>query len=306
LPPQKQGAALGLIGAVFGLAFIIGPVLGGLLLLAGWRWIFVVNLPTAAFVLLLSLRWLPGGRKNVGTGFDAAGMLSLGLLLGGLALGINQIDTADLVASLSSWRVWLFLALSAILLPVFWRLELQHRDPIIRPALFGTRQLRLAEILAFGAGMGEAALVFLPALAVISFSVSDSSASFMLLPVVLAMSIGSPLAGRLLDRYGSKAVILAGTSLLAAGMLVLGTGAGGIVLFYAAEVLLGFGLSALLGAPVRYIMINEAPEAERAAAQGVITIFTSVGQLISAAMVGAVAASAGGGLAISMPTWQPA
>jgi hypothetical protein len=53
-------------------------------------------------------------------------------------------------------------------------------------------------------------------------------------------------------------------------------------------------------------MINEAPEAERAAAQGVITIFTSVGQLISAAMVGAVAASAGGGLAISMPTWQPA
>jgi MFS family permease len=296
-PPHKRGAALGLIGAVFGLAFIIGPVLGGLLLLVGWRWIFVINLPTAAVVLLLSLRWLPGGQMGARAPFDIAGMLTLGLLLAGLAFGINKIDTAHLVPSLASWRVWPFLALAVVLVPVFWQLELQGQDPVIHPGLFGTRQLRLAEFLALGAGMGEAALVFLPALAVAAFSVSDSSASFMLMPVVLSMSFGSPLAGRLLDRFGSKAVILGGTGLLAAGMLALGSGPGSLGLFYANEVLLGLGLSALLGAPVRYIMINEAPEQERAAAQGVITIFGSVGQLMSAAMVGAVAASAGGGQA---------
>ncbi|MCB0054977.1 MAG: hypothetical protein KDE01_35410, partial [Caldilineaceae bacterium] len=56
------------------------------------------------------------------------------------------------------------------------------------------------------------------------------------------------------------------------------------------------GLSALLGAPIRYIMLNEVGADDRASAQAVATIFTSVGQLVGAALVGAVAASAGGGV----------
>lgn len=53
-PAEKRGSALGLIGAVFGIAFIIGPILGGLLLLAGWRWLFLINLPIAALQILSS------------------------------------------------------------------------------------------------------------------------------------------------------------------------------------------------------------------------------------------------------------
>jgi MFS family permease len=68
-------------------------------------------------------------------------------------------------------------------------------------------------------------------------------------------------------------------------------------IFFVAGVVIGLGLSALLGAPIRYIMLNEAPTADRAAAQAVITIFTGVGQLTSGALVGAVAASFGGGVA---------
>ena len=67
-------------------------------------------------------------------------------------------------------------------------------------------------------------------------------------------------------------------------------------MFITAGVTIGLGLSALLGAPVRYIMLNEAPESERTSAQGAIAIFTSIGQLISSALVGAIAASAGGGV----------
>ena len=67
-------------------------------------------------------------------------------------------------------------------------------------------------------------------------------------------------------------------------------------MFIAAGSIIGLGLSALLGAPVRYIMLNEAPASERTSAQGVIAIFTSIGQLISSALVGAIAASAGGGV----------
>ena len=63
-----------------------------------------------------------------------------------------------------------------------------------------------------------------------------------------------------------------------------------------AGAVIGFGLSALLGAPVRYIMLNEASASERTAGQGAIALFTSVGQLISSALVGAIAASFGGGV----------
>jgi MFS family permease len=69
-----------------------------------------------------------------------------------------------------------------------------------------------------------------------------------------------------------------------------------LVLFIVAGIMIGLGLSALLGAPVRYIMLNEAPASDRTAAQGAITLFTSIGQLTSSALVGAVAASQGGGV----------
>src|SRR5699024_9026953 len=94
-PPEKRGSALGLIGAVFGLAFIVGPVVGGLLLLAGWRWIFIINLPIAIAVMLAAWRLLPSARPAERKPFDWAGMVLLALLLAALAYGLNNIDTKD-------------------------------------------------------------------------------------------------------------------------------------------------------------------------------------------------------------------
>jgi MFS family permease len=88
-----------------------------------------------------------------------------------------------------------------------------------------------------------------------------------------------------------------GTTLLTAGMLALSFFAESWPLFFAATILIGLGLSALLGAPIRYIMLNEAPAEDRAVAQALITIFTGVGQLFGGASVGAIVASAGGGVA---------
>jgi len=118
------------------------------------------------------------------------------------------------------------------------------------------------------------------------------------MPVVLAMAVGSPLVGRILDKLGSKLVVLAGSTLVAIGMIMLGIPSitAVLALFIIAGIVIGLGLSALLGAPVRYIMLNEAPASDRTAAQGAITLFTSIGQLTSSALVGAVAASQGGGV----------
>ena len=65
-------------------------------------------------------------------------------------------------------------------------------------------------------------------------------------------------------------------------------------MFILAGVLIGLGLSALLGAPLRYITLNEAAASQRSSAQGVLALFGSIGQLVGASVVGAVAASSGG------------
>jgi EmrB/QacA subfamily drug resistance transporter len=295
-PPEKRGSALGLIGAVFGLAFIIGPIVGGLLLLAGWRWLFIINLPIAAVVIAMGLRVLPTTRRAERLPFDWLGMLALGVALASLAFGINHIDTKAFGHRLASIQVWPFLLLALALLIAFYFIERRAADPIVRPHLLSKGQLRLANLLAAGAGLGEAGLVFIPALAIAAFGMSSSTSSFMLMPVVLALAVGSPMVGRLLDKVGSKVVIVAGAALLAAGMLMLSLSAANLALFIIAGVVIGLGLSALLGAPTRYIVLNEAPAEDRGAAQGVLTVFTGVGQLIAGALVGAVAASAGGGV----------
>ncbi len=250
-PPEKRGSALGLIGAVFGLAFIVGPLVGGLLLLAGWQWIFAINLPIALVIGLMAWQALPTAQHPASAAFDWAGMATLTVLLGALAFGLNQIDATDLVGSFASLLVWPFLLLAAAMYPLFLRVEQRAADPILRPGLIATRQLRLASGIAFGAGLGEVAVLFLPSLAVAAFAVSESRASFMLLPLVVALFIGSPLAGRLLDRVGSRLVIIGGTALLTAGMLLLWLFGANLTIYYVTGVLVGLGLSSLLGAPIR-------------------------------------------------------
>jgi len=300
-PSEKRGGALGLIGAVFGLAFLIGPILGGIILTFGaWQWLFLINLPIAAVVIFMALRLLPSTRPQTRRPFDWVGMLVLGVMLSATAFGINQIDTKEFLHSVLTLQVWPFLLVAIVLLILFPLIEQKAEDPVLRTSLFQSRQSILACVLSAGAGLGEVSMVFIPALAVAALPlvINKHTASYLLMPVVLAMAVGSPLAGRLLDRLGSKVIVLAGAILLACGTLMLSRSSltSNLWMFILAGAIIGLGLSSLLGAPVRYIMLNEAPPSDRAAAQGAITLFTSVGQLISSALVGAVAASQGGGV----------
>jgi MFS family permease len=278
------------------LAFLIGPVLGGLLLPLGWQWLFVVNLPIAAGVVIWSMALLPAGRPPVQALFDWGGMAALGAALTALAYGVSQIDAQHFVASVTSAGVWPFLVLAALLVPVFVMAERRAADPVLRLTLFRSSQVGITAGLAVGAGLGEAASVFVPAFLVAAFGVSTSTASFMLLPVVLALAIGAPVWGRLLDQLGSRIVVVTSTALIALGMALFATVATRLTGYYIGAVIGGLGLAGLLGSSLRYLMLNEAPASDRASAQAALTIFMSVGQLLGGAAVGAIAASAGGGV----------
>lgn len=291
-PPERRGRALGVIGAVFGLAFLVGPILGGLLLPYGWRWLFVPSLPLALGVAWLGWRRLPGRPpKAAPLRLDLAGLATLAGALVLLTLSLGRVEAERLAASLSSPLVWGGLLGAAVLAVAFYRVELRAEAPLLRPALLRNPQILRAGLFSTGAGLAEAAFVFFPTLAVEAFGVAKRDASFMLMPLVVAVFFGAPLAGRLLDRLGSRWVILGGASLLVAGFSGLGLGVsrGG---FYGASVAIGLGLAALLGAALSYVLLQEARPGERTVVQGVGTLFITVGQLTGSAFIGALAATA--------------
>ena len=294
-PPERRGTALGLIGAVFGAAFVVGPILGGVLLLLGWQWLFLVNLPIAIAVVVAALRVLPAGKPAVRRPFDWGGMGVLAGMLTALALALSRLDATRFLASLGSVGVWPLLVAALLLAVLFPVVENRAADPVIRPGLFRSRQVVLASGLSLGAGLTEAAVIFVPALLVATFGVTTSTASFMLLPIVAAMGVGAPVSGWVLDRAGSRVVVVASTALLTLGFWTVSAFVASLALFYGAGFAIGIGMAGLLGSSLRYVMLNEAPPADRGAAQGILTVFISVGQLAGSALLGAVVASGGGG-----------
>ena len=296
-PKEKQGSALGLIGAVFGLAFLIGPVLGGILLQFSWQWLFVINLPIAIALVIGGWKLLPQEGKSSALPFDWAGGVLLTTLLLGLAIGITNLDTAELLPSLKTLAVWPFLITGIVLLPIFWKNEKAAADPIIRPSFFAAKQIRLVMIIAAGVGTIECAQVFLPALAVASLGVTESIAAWLMLPGVFVMMLVSPLAGKAVDKLGAGIIIQQAIAFIVVGVMIWALIPLSFVSFIGAGLIAGIGIAALLGAPLRYIIIEESSPDDRASAQGLLNIFLAIGQLSGAAIVGAVATSKGGGTA---------
>lgn len=297
LPAERRGQALGLIGAVFGVAFLIGPLIAAALLGFGWRWLFLVNLPIALGLVVAGWRVLPQARSARRIPFDWAGAIALGITLGALALAISELDGRNLGRALRSTQVWPWLLLALAGTAALLASMRRSADPIVKPAWFASRQVRIVAALAGTAGLGEAAMVFLPDLAVAALGVTAQAATLMLLPIVLSLAIGAPLLGRALDRVGPKPVILAALVLLAGGSFALALLPTTRSTLLGAGILVGLGLSGLLGAPLRYVLLGEVSAGERGSSQGMLTIFTSIGMMLSGVLIGAIAASAGGGAA---------
>ena len=296
VPLERRGRTLGLIGAMFGVAFLLGPLLGGLLLGSSWRWLFVINVPVALVLMGAATRVLPPSRRESGgreTGrFDAMGSALLALVLAAIVIGVGQIDTSAPAASLQSLHVWPCFVLIAAGALLLWTVEKRAADPVLPPALLRSPQLRLVGVIAIAVGAAEAGMVFLPAMAVLNFGIDERSASLTMLPLVLTLAVGAPLAGWLLDHIGARSVVQLGLALTVAGLLLFGLLPLDWPNFYLSGGLVGFGMSALLGAPLRYIALQEAGEQRRGAGQGILTLCVSVGQLVGSAIIGVVVGSA--------------
>jgi len=290
-PPEKRGRVLGMIGAVWGIAFIIGPVLAGTLLaFFQWHVLFLINIPIVLLLIYFSNKLLSSTPVESASEIDWSGIIFLGLSLAALTFGVNSYDSKEGIGGLSSLMVWPFLTVSLILFILLFLTERKKPYPVINPSLFRKRQIRIVGFIALITGLFQSAFVFIPNLAVLSFGVTSSVASFMLLPFVIATAVGSPIFGRMLDKTGSRLVILTGLILSEAGLALIGLSGESKAIFYGSGVLIGLGLSVLAGSGLRYIMLNEVGVHERAITQGVLTILISIGQIVGSAAIGTVAA----------------
>lgn len=291
-PAEERGRALGLIGATFGMAFLVGPLVASLILaVASWQWIFLLNLPVAALILWRAARDLPRGRPAVDPApFDWAGVLVLSALLSCLMLGINRVLDGQL-----GLRLWPYLlGASALLVPLLVAVERGAARPVVPLGLFASRQLALTYLLCLGAGFGMGSVIFITSVAVAAFGTPPQQAGLLLLPLVLCSSAGSVVFGRLLNRLGARLVLICGFAPLGAGAALLGLAGGALWAFMASTMLIGLGVGVVVGGTLRAIVLDEVTAAQRGAAQGLVNIGIAVGNLLVVAVLGAVADARGG------------
>jgi MFS family permease len=294
-PVEKRGRALGLLGAVFAIAFMIGPFIAGFMLMYfSWNNLFLINIP----VVILLISWgyfiLPSTRMEHKIKFDFAGVFLLGIILAAYSVGVNNIRTDNFVDSITTFPVLPLLLVVVIFTPLLIILEKTTEVPVLNVKLFNSRQVLLVGFIAVGLGLFQSSIVFLPKLAVTLFGVEPSRASFMLLPVVIAAAIGSPIGGRMVDKIGSRIIIFTGLLIATIALFLLSVVLKNVVCFYCAEGLLGLGLA--IRASLSYIMLNEVSVNERASTQAILLIFISVGQLTGSALVGALTSAVGKGV----------
>jgi MFS family permease len=291
VPESRRGRALGLIGAVFGLAFLLGPVLGGLLLPYGWRSLFLINLPIGAFLIAAATRVLPGAARTVTGRIDVSGIVLLAFVLGLLAIAFNGLAELPGGDLRDYTRVVVPLLAGVFLAVLLRRVERAAEDPVLPPAMFASQQLRVIGAISVVAGLVEAGMVFLPTVAVSGLGVTESNASWMMLPLVLALAVAAPLAGIAVDRWSSGIVIRAGLVLLIAGLLAFALLPLTVTNFYLAGCIVGAGLASLLGAPLRHAALAATPGAQRGIGQGLMSLTLQTGQILGAAAIGAIMAA---------------
>ncbi len=287
-PADRRGRMLGLIGAVFGIAFILGPVLGALLLTWSWRWLFVINLPLVVLLMFSTVRAMPRGSALTRRRVDWIGAAALAVALLSLALVLSGAGSLVIGTRWGQVAAVVLLLVATVSAALFVRVEQRIEHPILSPLLMRDSRMRAISALALATGFVEATMVFLPTLAVIAFAVDARSASMMMLPLVAALIVGSVVAGRLLDRVGPARVIFGGMILIVAGLAILALQEPTAVSFYSGALAVGFGLASLLGAPLRFVVLKISGDNQRAAGQGVLTVFLGVGRLAGAALIGGI------------------
>jgi DHA2 family methylenomycin A resistance protein-like MFS transporter len=294
--PVERGRALGIWAGCNGLAFVVGPTLGGLLIETfGWRSVFLIVLPLGALACLLASRVVPESADPRGRRFDLTGQVLGAVALGGLALAaIEGRNAAGLLALV------VLVALSAA--GLFLIVERRQGEAALVPIpLF--RQPTFAGAVAATAAMtfGMYGLLFLLPLTWQSAAsgvrlLSPVQVGLALMPMAIVFVLVSRHSGALVERFGARAATAGGTALIGLGLIVTALTSAGRPIWLAQVGLLltGLGMGVNTG-PLMGVAVGSVPAARSGTASALINVARMVGATLGVAILGALYAVMGGG-----------
>jgi EmrB/QacA subfamily drug resistance transporter len=292
VPPRERGRYQGIFGAVFGIATIVGPPLGGLLVdHLSWRWIFYINLPTGAVALFLVGAILRSRTPEQQRTIDYLGAISLSVALTAIVLCTSLGGTAIAWASLSVTGL-LVLAIAGTI--TFIVAEIRADDPILPLGLLrnGTFAIACAVTLIINVSL-LGSVTYLPVYLQVVKGQNPSASGLQLLPMMLGMIVTSVASGQIISRWGHlKPFPIAGTAIMAIGLAMLSclSSANPIWQTSGAAAVVGLGLGM-----VTQVLVLAAQNSVDFKDLGVATagtaLFRSLGGALGVAIFGAIFAN---------------
>jgi EmrB/QacA subfamily drug resistance transporter len=282
-PQNKRGAAIGVWGALAGLAATLGPMVGGLVVSQlGWRWIFFMNLPFCLVGIVLVSLWVPETRSNQGrVKLDVIGLALLIVSTFSLVLAIIQ-------SSVWEWRIILILAGMAVVgfgLLVF--VEKRQAHPIIDIKLLALRNFFTTNLATFLYSIAvQGAVLILVLYFTIGRGFPPFYGAIAVLPLSLSVFFISALSGFMSGKLSSRSEGIIGMSLLSGGLLLLCFMPFNASYFDTAwrECIIGVGMGlSLISFPKK--ALQEVPAAKLGVGSGVFNTFRQIGYALGVAIL---------------------
>jgi EmrB/QacA subfamily drug resistance transporter len=302
--PRERAQAVGVWGAVFGISLALGPIVGGAVVAsAGWRWIFLINVPVGLAAIGLTLRFIPESRAPRPRRFDPLGQVLVIVLLSALTYGIIEAPGRGWTAP----AILAAFAASAAALVGLLVHEPRRREPLIDLRFFGSVPFASSIAISVAAFAAFGGFLFLNTLYLQDVrGLSPVQAGLATLPLALMTVLASPLSGRIVGRRGPRLPLaISGIASLTACAMLTGidaeTSYAWLVTAYG---LFGLGFG-FVNAPITNAAVSGMPRAQAGVAAAIATTSRQVGQTLGVAVVGAIAiAHVGAGpVSASHPAW---
>ncbi|MGW1412559.1 MFS transporter [Streptomyces sp. NPDC002403] len=294
IAPRERGRYSGYIGAVFAVATVGGPLLGGVITdtsWMGWRWCFYVGVPFAiiALIVLQKTLKLPVVKRQVKVDWWGAFFISaaVSLLLLWVTFAGDKYDWL-------SWQTAAMLVGSAALAGLFIAVESKASEPIIPLRLFRNRTITLASLASLFVGIAMfAGTVFFSQYFQLARGKSPTMSGVMTIPMIAGLFISSTVSGQIITKTGRwKAWLVTGGFLVTAGLGLLGTIRYDTEYWHIAVFMAVMGLG--IGMMMQNLVLatqNQVAPSDLGSASSVVTFFRSLGGAIGVSALGAVMAN---------------